>query len=305
MIPSRSRMAVVNVIQLEVYLYSVVGREMSPSWPQEALKAQAVCARNYAAKNLNKHSAYGFDLCASVDCQAYGGVASEDSRTISAVEATRGKLATYGGKTAELYFFSSDGGSTEDSENVWSADIPYLTGVIDPYEKTSESQNGIWTVSFTPAELAAKVTGIGTVTDVVVTEYTPMGSVLSIDVIGTEGTKTFRKEKARTAFGLKSQKYTVSSAGGMSFVASDGTRITGGEFIQSASGVSALGTGTVSVVSASGVSTISSSATGFTFSGQGWGHRIGMSQYGAKAMAEQGFTYADILKFYFKGVDIS
>ena len=59
------------------YLYGVISREMSPSWPKEALKAQAVCARNYAANNLGKHSEYGFDLCSSVCCQAYSGVRYE------------------------------------------------------------------------------------------------------------------------------------------------------------------------------------------------------------------------------------
>ena len=302
-----NRMTVVNVVKLEEYLYSVVGREMTPSWHPEALKAQAVCARNYAVKNLNKHSSYGFDLCSSVDCQAYTGTASEDSRVVAAVEATRGEVATYGGKVAELYFFSSDGGTTEDSENVWSADIPYLTGVVDPYEDTAKSEHGIWSVTFTPGELAQKVTGIGTITGVEVTEYTPMGSVLSIKVTGTEGEKVFRKEKARTGLGLYSQKYTVTqSGGGISLVAVDGSRISGGEYAMSASGVSALPGGSLSIVSASGVSSVSGgAATSFTFTGSGWGHRIGMSQYGAKNMAEQGFTYQEILKFYFKGVEVN
>lgn len=302
-----SQMTVVNVVKLEEYLYSVVGREMTPSWNEEALKAQAICARNYAANNLNKHSAQGFDLCGSTHCQAYTGVSAENPRTVSAVESTRGMVATYGGKMAELYFFSADGGSTEDCKNVWSADIPYLTGVADPYENTAAAQNGIWSVSFTPQELASKVTGIGTITGVQVKEYTPMGSVLSVEVTGTEGSKTFQKEKARTAFGLYSQKYTVTSAGGgISFVAQDGTRITGGEYAQAADGVYAIPSGSVSVVTANGVETIQNGpATGFTFSGQGWGHRVGMSQYGAKAMGEQGFTYDQILKFYFRGVEIS
>ena len=304
---SGNRMTVVNVVKTEEYLYSVVGREMSPSWHPEALKAQAICARNYTVKNQNKHSKYGFDLCASVDCQAYTGVQSEDSRTVAAVDATRGMLVTYNDSTAELYYFSSDGGSTEDCKNVWGSDIPYLSGVVDPYENTAATQNGIWTVSYTPQELSQKVTGIGTVREVRVNEYTPMGSVLSIEVVGTEGSKTFQREKARTALGLKSQKYTVTqTGGGLSFVAQDGTRISGGEYVLSSGGTVALGSGAVSVVSAWGTETqTGGAATGFTFSGQGWGHRVGMSQYGAKNMAEQGFTFDQILKFYFTGVEIS
>ena len=89
-------------------------------------------------------------------------------------------------------------------------------------------------------------------------------------------------------------------------MAQDGTRITGGEYAQAAGGVYAIPSGSVSVVTANGVETIQGgAATGYTFSGQGWGHRVGMSQYGAKAMGEKGFTYDQILKFYFKGVEIS
>ncbi len=299
-----NRMTVVNVVKLEEYLYSVVGREMSPSWHPEALKAQAVCARNYAVQSLNKHKSYGFDLCSTTDCQAYGGTATEDNRTISAVDATAGVTVTYEGKLAQLYFFASDGGSTESSQNVWSATLPYLTGVEDPYEDTSECSRGIWSVTFTKEELQEKFPNIGEILDVKVNEYTPMGSVLEVEVVGTEGSEVFRKEKARTAFGLNSQKYTVSASGGVSLYAYDGTTISGGETVVTASGTESLSGSSVTVVSAAGTKTVTASPSSFTFSGEGWGHRIAMSQYGAKAMAEQGFTYDEILKFYFKGVTV-
>ncbi len=305
-----SNMTVINLLGFEEYLYSVVGKEMAPSWPLEALKAQAVSARNYAISNYKKHEKLGFNICATADCQTYGGVEGESEKTIRAVEETRGVVAYYNGAVAELLYTTSDGGSTESSFNVWTATVPYLMGKEDPYENTKEATHGVWTMTFTPEELSKKITGIGTITDIVIKERTDMGSVYEVEVIGTEGSKTFTKNSARTAFGVYSQKYTVTKNGdgevGFSLMAVDGTSISGGEKVLSAKGISTLPTEGIAVQSAKGVSTPSLStggeATSFTFDGEGFGHRVGMSQYGAKAMAELGFTYREILQFYYEGV---
>ena len=122
---------VYNLVDIEDYVKGVIPYEMSNSWPIEALKAQAVCARTYAMAS-RKHS--GFDLCTTECCQVYRGVGLANDTTDSAVEQTAGQYLTYNGELCVTYYSSSDGGATENSENVWTAAVGYLKGVIDPYE---------------------------------------------------------------------------------------------------------------------------------------------------------------------------
>jgi len=104
---------VVNELGLEDYLLGVVPQEMSPSWPLEALKAQAVAARTFTLKNMNKHHVDGFDLCDTSHCQVYGGVAAEHEATSIAVGDTAGLVLKYDGDLIDAYYHASSGGRTE------------------------------------------------------------------------------------------------------------------------------------------------------------------------------------------------
>ena len=131
-----SGLAIINVIRVEDYLRGVVPREVPSSWPAEALKAQAVAARSYAAIHFGSAGAY--DLYCDTRSQAYNGADGEAASTNAAVAATRGVVPTYGGKPITAYFFSTSGGHTENIENVWgTAPVPYLKGVDDPYDTYS------------------------------------------------------------------------------------------------------------------------------------------------------------------------
>ena len=77
-------LTVVNTLPLEQYLYGIIAKEMSPEWPLEAVKSQAVAARTYALYNFNKHNEDGYDVCATSNCQVYGGSESETPRAIRA-----------------------------------------------------------------------------------------------------------------------------------------------------------------------------------------------------------------------------
>ncbi|MDR3278281.1 MAG: SpoIID/LytB domain-containing protein, partial [Oscillospiraceae bacterium] len=127
-------LTVFNFVNIEDYTKGVLPYEMANDWPLEALKAQAVCARTYAASKIGAHSASGFDLCTTEHCQVYRGMGSANDLTNRAVDETAGLYVTYDGKLCETYFSSCDGGATENVENVWSAALPYLRGVVDPYE---------------------------------------------------------------------------------------------------------------------------------------------------------------------------
>lgn len=328
---------VVNYVGLEDYIKGVIPYEMSASWPKEALKAQAVCARSYADGQMDRHKSQGFDVCNSTHCQVYKGANSATANSDAAVDETQGKYIYENDKKVVGYFFSSDGGATESSVNVWGGNYAYLTGKVDPYENTAAASNGVWSVTLTAAEVQSKLQSagysIGTIQSVQVTKRTAVGNVNELTITDTSGKQVvLSKDKCRTALGLNSIRYTVNGLGSTQAVTSNsaanglyinGTRATDGSLyavsgngtvsaIGSANGKTALtGTGTQTITTTTSgsqttMNTADPAATGasYTFSGTGWGHGVGMSQYGAKAMAEQGYTYDQILQFYFTGVTV-
>ncbi len=207
-------MTVINVVGFNDYLCGVVPREMPASFEPEALKAQAVCARNYAIMNMGRFSSYGFDVTDDTNCQVYGGLSAENERTSTAVRQTNSDLLMYGDEPVCTYFSSMSGGRTEACKDVWSADIPYLCGVEDPYEDTENIEGGVWEVRLTPSEVQAALASwgiyIGSVTDMYVAENTAAGGVKKLTVVGTDGSYTFEKDECRNIFSLRSQLYTVS-----------------------------------------------------------------------------------------------
>lgn len=327
-----SRVEVINYVPLETYLKGVVPYEMSASWPIEALKAQAVCARSYAGGQKSKHAADGFDLCATTHCEVYRGTARATANSDLAVEQTEGQYLWYQDQKVVGYYFSSDGGATEDAANVWGGSYAYLTGVPDPYEKTAQAgANAVWTVTLTAEQIADKlrVAGrtIGTVASVQVTARTAMGNVKELTVTDTAGTQVkLTRSACRTVLGLNSIRYAVGAAGttpvrpGGQAVQTDSTA-SGSRYAISADGAvkrvslsdcTVLTPAGPQAMTGLGSTTPSGSAaadapvtgTQFVFAGTGWGHSVGMSQHGAKAMAEQGFSYDQILQYYFTGVTV-
>ena len=328
---------VINVVDLEQYVRSVVPYEMPGTWDVEALKAQAVCARTYACLTTKHLSSYGFDVCSTTDCQVYSGVGTGSngptSATEQAVAETAGECLYYNGKLAEAYYHSSDGGATEDAANVWGGDVPYLQGKTDPYEAMTSIPNYEYTVTYTWEELTWVLQNsgydIGTVVDAYVSEYTDLGNVYAVTFVDSGGkTMTMTGDKARMAFysttlgkSVPSLRFTISggtSGGGSGYAVNSASNT-----LPSLDGVSVIsGDGTVSrlegdshsAITASGTSVLTGSKSsggqsaaspdGITITGTGNGHNVGMSQYGAKAMAEQGYDYIDILKFYFTGITV-
>jgi len=309
-------LTVVNIVSLEDYVKGVVPYEMSASWPTEALKVQAVCARTYAMISLDKHRRYNFDVCNTTDCQVYRGLNSANDVTNQAVDETRGMYAMYNGALAQTYYFSSDGGGTEDVRNVWSStsNLPYLAGVIDPYEAAvvNKIPNYSWTFSFTKSELAAKLQSKGyicaDIVDFRASAYSPTGNVLTITFADANGKEwSFSKDSVRTLLGLRSIRYTI-SGGGKYYV--DGvedtiTAVIGAYAIDGSGSIAQVaGTAGPYVITSAGTEALTSTGNTFTINGTGWGHNVGMSQWGAFAMATMGYTYDEILKFYFTGIDI-
>lgn len=345
-------LTVVNIVDLETYIKGVVPYEMSNSWPLEALKVQAVCARSYAYINIHsgKHTSYHFDVCNTTDCQAYYGAGTNSSsyqaneRTDQAVDETAGEYAWYDGQVIEAFYSSSHGGASESVYNVWGSSLeqyPYLCGVEDPYEADMASQNSYssWTVSYTSSELAQRLqargynasSGIASLT----LTYSDLGNVIQVRVTyGNGESNDLKPTSIRSVFGVSSIRFTVN---GQSVSSGAGTSSSGGGL--TANGSASLDSqGTYTVISGSGSlsqagldglyaisglgsinpaeDTVSSGGSGtdtptgtqvtvsgssYIFQGSGNGHQLGLSQYGARAMAERGFTYDEIIEFYYPG----
>lgn len=347
-------LSVVNVVTLEDYVNGVICYEMGREWPLEALKAQAVCARTYVLKNLNKHGSYGFDICTSTGCQVYHGMGSlrpdygPSEISMQAVRETAGMVAKYNGRLAETPYSSSFGGASEDAKNVWGTNTatehPYLRGVTDPYEADADSRNSLssWTVSYTAAQLTDRLHGLGlgtgTSVDHLVLTYSPQGNVIQVAVRWANGqSNTISASDIRGRLGVYSIRFTVNGSGtgegqpagpsGTDIVINgaqapdglDGKYVISGSgsvsqigekpYIISGSGsVSALetaGSGGGAAVPPPGAGTVTVSGNSYVFNGGGYGHQIGMSQWGAYAMANRGFRYDEIVTFYFPGLQIT
>ena len=310
---------VVNSVPFETYLTAVVPSEMPSTYEKEALKAQAVCARTYAVCQT-KHRAQGFDICATTHCQVYQGTAASGANSDAAVDQTAGEFLYYSGRLVqEAVYYSSNGGASEDSLNVWGNDVGYLKGKIDPYEGKIASiiPRYNWSTTFTASELTTLLNnrgyGIGTVKNAYVSAYTDTGNVYSVTFTGTSGSKTVSREACRTLLNLRSQRFTIGGGTGENIysVNDTGESVALGSMsaIDSSGKNSAL-SGNVYVITSSGTSqlvqrtTTSSGSGSFVISGSGYGHNVGMSQWGAYSMANLGYSYRDILQFYYTDVSI-
>ncbi|MBR3561774.1 MAG: SpoIID/LytB domain-containing protein [Oscillospiraceae bacterium] len=315
-------MNVINVVNIEDYTKGCVGWEIGNDKPLEAIKAQAVCARTYAAMQT-RHRSQGFDVCSTDDCQVYRGVASANDLTDRAVDETAGKYLYYNGKYAEAYYYSCNGGASEDAKNVWGNELGYLKGKPDPYEAAVAPRIAKynWSTTFTRAEIASKLAArsinIGTIKNVFVSEYTPNGNVYALTFVGSDGNKTVYREQCRTILGLRSMRFSVGSTEGDTYFVNDNaTSVTGIQSLFTISGNGVVGQYSGSpadayVITSGGTaklqkdpSIVAADQEIFTVTGSGWGHNVGMSQWGATAMAEMGFDYQDILQFYYTGVTI-
>lgn len=304
-IGTNNRLTVINVLKLEEYLYGVVPNEMPASWNIEALKAQAISARNFAVKNLNKYSKLGFNLCATTASQVYKGLSSEHRNSNSAVDSTKGQLLYYNNDIAEVYYHSSSGGQTENSENIWSASFPYLKGVQDPYSLGSPHDN--WEVEFTKEQIEKLLRDrniqIGSFVGIEVSQKSQNHRAMKVVIKGSLGNHTLEKESIRSFFSLKSNFFTLNNQTNTS------QNINVSQTTNTDYSERALFNDLRSVLSGSSDERVFENIDNFytdkiIFSGKGWGHGVGLSQYGAKKMGELGFTYQEILQHYFTDVHI-
>jgi stage II sporulation protein D len=318
----KTGMTVVNTLPLEEYLYGIIAKEISPNWPFEAVKAQAVAARTYALYNRNKYQNDGYDVCATTDCQVYGGRESEVPRAIKAVDATTGQVILYQGKPIPAYFHSSSGGYTENSENVWGTYLPYLRGVVD-YDQNSPQYN--WEKQLKPSEFEEVLSkagyNLGTIKAIGISPLgsQPMstidrgvsGRVKIIRIIGSNGSIQLTGEKLRKILSLRSSLFDIHVMlpvqKSIEFEITDSVGNQGNKKVE----INLPSTNEKGFVTdKEDIRRISGRPNEIiVISGLGWGHGIGLSQWGAKAMAEKGpqddpTYFKEILKHYYQGVEI-
>lgn len=346
-----SDFTVINRVTMSEYLYGVVPKEMNGDWPIEALKAQAIAAKNYVLTNPSKYT-YGFDVCNTISSQVYGGYSAEKPRSNQAVDEMKGMVLTHAGKVIPLYYHSSSGGVTDASENVWSSALPYLKTTLDVY--SLDAPNADWSLTMSKADIEVKLIiagfNIGALNRIQIIERAPSGRVTQMAFVGSNGTARLDKDKVRSILGstlLKSMLFSFEPTTLQVNVQAptQSTALVNQNiepvFVRSNEGIFSklIGSNQVSIEGKSGVvtktvdinalrnakdiyqssnpqtvfniygfkntETIDISGSSVVFYGHGYGHGLGMSQWGAKKMADQGMTYEQILKFYYADTQLS
>jgi stage II sporulation protein D len=298
----------VNSLSVDEYLYGVLPREVSPTWPLEALKAQAVASRTFVLYHCRNVGDDGYAVNGTTDFQVYNGKDVEDYRTIRAVNDTTGLVIMYQGKLIDAFFHSNGGGYTENSENVWGTYYPYLRGVPD-FDENSGHYKWVKEMPTKDLEAALAAAGyhLGALQAVVLTPLAkqPMtladrgvsGRVKTMWLIGSTDAVQVTGTKIRQLLGLNSTLFemtvlpAVPEASEHKIVLPTGVK---GSILSDKTNIRYLSGNLGEVIQ---------------INGWGWGHGIGLSQWGAKAMAENGpindgTYFKEILKHYYTGVDI-
>jgi stage II sporulation protein D len=251
-----SSITAINNVDLEQYLYSVVGAEAVSTWPIEALKAQAVAARSYALYKRKTESNNLYDLDTTISTQVYKGLDTEYTTTHQAVNSTAGQIMTYDNSVILAAFHSSSGGHTENVEDIWTSPLPYLRGVVD-YDQ--EAPVFEWNKDFLLDQFSGLLgIGIGKIKTAIPEEVTPQGRVVTMKIIGEKGETEVTGAKIRQVLDLRSTLFRIQA---------NGDRI--------------------------------------VVHGRGFGHGLGLSQWGAYHLAKQGVYYNQILAHYYQNARLT
>jgi stage II sporulation protein D len=268
-LPDKNGLIAINYVDLEQYLYSVLGGEMNGNWPQEALKAQAVAARSYALYHRQRATNGIYDVVDTTASQVYRGIRDESAGTQAAVNATAEQVLVSGGQIIEAAFHSSAGGCTENSEDVWSNPVPYLRSVKENFAEVSPVAQ--WGEEFSRSALSKRIPGVGNVVSFQVVDKTQCGRIKSMQIVGDKGRKTVSGEALQTALNLRSTFFSI---------------------------------GSQPVLEASKEKTQAPPTT-FQVIGRGFGHGLGLSQWGAYNLAQGGNNYQQILLHYYQNTSLA
>ena len=294
------------MIGIESYLPSVVGSEMPASWPLEALRAQAVAARTYALQQRRPKAA--------VRSQGHRRQPGVQGRGGGNLLHPRGcgqhplSGLLHGNALINAVFHSSSGGATENSGDLWRQQLPYLVSVPD-FDDTSPVSH--WQLRLEPEQLRKAFPETGGVNRIEVVSTTGSGRVRQARVSGPAGSLLVSGADLRSRLGLRSTlvrfemlQPEIAALPVMpppSPVTSSSPVTSDGEVpVDSASGNPA-GPQMIPVMPAMPLQVPQPSIVAI---GRGFGHGVGMSQWGALGMARQGSSYDQILRHYYQGAEL-
>lgn len=293
---------IVNLVPIETYLRGVVPHEIGPSAPVAAVQAQTILARTYALRNLRRFEADNYELCATVHCQVYKGLSGTVDRADRAIATTEGLVLTYEGELIDALYSAHNGGITAPFEDNWDGEPrPYLQTRIDAMNPTwdliqkpldteaairdflaqqqgfngSESAVFRWDRQSTITDLTADLNrylkrtqhpwqSVEQIIRMAVTERSPAGRIRTFSITTDKGLLELSKTEVR----------------------------------------SALGPPRSTLFYLDPVLDANEQLIGYRFVGGGFGHGVGLSQYSAYTLAEQGWNYAQILQFYYPGTSL-
>ena len=289
----------VNAVPLEIYLRGVVPYEIGKAAPTEAIKAQTIIARTYALRNLRRFQVDNYQLCATVHCQVYKGIANTDIKVNRAIAATRGLVLTYDNELVDALYSSTTGGVTASFSDIWNGlERPYLKSLIDSptklwdlsrYPLSQEEsfrrfinlQKGFnetgrrpfrWRKESSLEDLTADVqkyltkinhplADFNTIEKIEILQRSPSGRILNMEVTTDQGVITLQKTEVRSALGPpRSTLFYLDP-----------------------------------------LYDEEQNLNGYAFVGGGFGHGVGLSQYGSYNLARLGWSAKRILSFYYPG----
>ncbi len=259
---SRNDLLIINELPIDEYLYGVLKHEVSPGWPREALKAQAIVARTFALSKAKERTNEDYHLTNTVLSQVYAGFLSEDPVLTEVINETRGMVLTYMGQAISAYYHATCGGYTENPKYVWGKSLPYLQVKRCSYCKSSP--HFCWKEKLGLRRMAQAFQRNGykfnQIIDLKPLGKSPSGRVEKIIIIHNKGRTVVKGNDFRLILGPKIIRSTNFKMKKID------------EAIE--------------------------------FEGKGWGHGVGLCQWGARGMALKGYKYDRILKFYYPGTKI-
>ena len=317
--------SVVNILGVESYLSSVVGSEMPTKWPMEALEAQAIASRTYALKQKGNSL---FDIDSTHKYQVYNGLESRTFKTKKAVRATRSLVLVHKNKLINALFHSSSAGMTENSQDVWKNQFPYLTSVKD-FDKNNPKLR--WQKRFSNEELQKLFPRIGGIKQIEILNITNTGRVKNVKIQGDYGSAQISGLDIRKKMNLKSTlvrfklidendnpkiaSTTILEDKPITYLVKAGDNLSDISYrynvslyelvtLNSIKDPTLININQMLLIPRNQVKNISSTEKTLVVSGYGSGHGVGMSQWGARYMATKGAKAEKILKHFYKGVKI-
>lgn len=306
---NNGKLNLINILPLEEYLRGVVPKEAPYEWPLAALKAQAIAARTYTIASLNRHGKE-IDLCATTHCQVFGSALAEMPSTDQAVLETAGQIMVYNGKVISALYHSSSGGFTEEPANIWGFNTPYLRPVVD-WDQSSPHSQWIRAIEWKDAQAfaARSYPKIGRLKQILPAQIGDYGKILKVNLVGDLGEQVITGEQFRFLMNLPSSNIQLGLIYGpdptVTLWWNQNSRFP--TAILSNSQIPGLAGEIISPpwdLPEPWEWLQDKEICKVVIRGSGWGHRVGLSQWGAKGMAEAGYNERQILEHYYTGIKI-